>query len=199
MSGQVKTAAGDTIYLTFDDGPDSEWTPRILDILNRAQARASFFLIGSKARHAPQLVIDIESAGHAIGNHTFDHRHPWTMRSSVARRQVSDGAWAIADICGRMPEFYRPPHGRNRRCMTEEAVRMGSSLVMWNRSAIDWGVLGTEAAIRQRLARTQPGEILLMHDGRNRHNRPDQLALALPAWLSDLQKRGVQVKALPRV
>ncbi len=76
---------------------------------------------------------------------------------------------------------------------------MGSSLVMWNRSAIDWGVLGTETAIRQRLARTQPGEILLMHDGRNRRNRPDQLALALPAWLSDLQKRGVQVKALPQV
>jgi peptidoglycan/xylan/chitin deacetylase (PgdA/CDA1 family) len=188
--------ATDIVHLTFDDGPDSEWTPRILDILSRAQVRATFFLIGSAAKHAPRLVRDIDDAGHAIGNHTFDHRHPWSMRSSAARQQVRDGASVIADITGRLPEFYRPPHGRNRPCMTEEARTMGASLVMWSRSAVDWGLLGNARGIHQRLTRTQPGEIVLMHDGRNRHNRPDQLALVLPSWLTDLQARGLQVRSL---
>jgi len=186
----------DAVYLTFDDGPDPAWTPRVLQVLDDAQVRATFFMIGAAAQGAPSLVREVAAAGHGIGNHTFAHRHPWTMRTSVARAQVHDGAVALADIVGRAPAFYRPPHGRNRPCMTEAARRDGSMLVMWDRSAIDWGSLGTASRIAKRLAKVRGGEIVLLHDGRNRHNRPDEMLQVLPAWLHSLAQRGLRVLPL---
>lgn len=193
---QVQPEKKGTIHLTFDDGPDREWTPRVLDALHQAQVTATFFLIGTASRRLPGVVRDIESAGHGIGNHTWSHAHPWSMSAANARSQVRDGAAAIADITGRMPAFYRPPHGRNRRCMTDEAARCGASLVMWNRSAIDWGLFGRGPAIAKRLAKAGAGEIILMHDGRNQANRPDELMLVLPGWLNQIRQRGLDVHPL---
>src|SRR5262245_52825835 len=117
------------VYLTFDDGPDADWTPRILDMLAAADARATFFAVGANARKFPELVRRVVAEGHAIGNHTFSHRHPWTMLPSRAREEVAGGAAAIADIVGTAPRFYRPPHGRLRRCMVEQAESSGQALV----------------------------------------------------------------------
>jgi peptidoglycan/xylan/chitin deacetylase (PgdA/CDA1 family) len=130
------------VHLTFDDGPDLEWTPRILDILASAGVGATFFVIGHLARQHAQLVRRLAAAGHEVGNHTWSHRHPWTVPASVGRREVRDGAAAIADALGRSPTLFRPPHGRVRECMVEEALRGGQTPVLWSRSAIDWGPLG---------------------------------------------------------
>jgi peptidoglycan-N-acetylglucosamine deacetylase len=180
------------VYLTFDDGPDPNWTPQVLDMLAQARMHASFFVIGERARQEPALIRAIAAAGHAIGNHTFSHRHPWLMRSRAARAQVRDGAKALSDVVGREPLLYRPPHGRARPCMTDEARLQGERMVMWDRSAIDWGWLGTAPRIAARLARVREGEIVLMHDGRNVHNRPDQLLQVLPEFLRELARRGWQ-------
>ena len=67
------------LYLTFDDGPDPEYTPRILDVLELFQARATFFVLGEACVRHPQLVRRIHRAGHALGSHTFNHGHPWLM------------------------------------------------------------------------------------------------------------------------
>lgn len=102
------------VYLTFDDGPDPEWTPRVLDVLWQAGAEATFFAIGQQVQRAPELIRRVHTAGHAIGNHTYSHRHPWFMTSRTARAQVRDGAKALSDVLGVAPRFYRPPHGRQQ-------------------------------------------------------------------------------------
>lgn len=185
------------VYLTFDDGPDPRWTPQILDMLAQARMHATFFAIGESAQREPALMRAVAAAGHAIGNHTFSHRHPWLMRSRAARAQVRDGAKALSDVLGDEPAFFRPPHGRSRPCMTDEARLHGERMVMWDRSAIDWGWLGTAPRIAARLDRVRAGDIVLMHDGQNVHNRPDQLLQVLPEFLRELSRRELRSARLP--
>lgn len=184
------------VYLTFDDGPDPQWTPRILDTLAATGMRATFFVIGCNARRHPHLVRRATAAGHEIANHTFDHRHPWMMSSAAARQQVRDCATAVGDILGYPPRFYRPPHGRNRFCMNDEARLCGETPVDWDLSAIDWGPFGSAQRIAARLQHVRAGDIVLMHDGRNRHNRPDELLRVLPGFLDELQRRRMRSVAL---
>jgi peptidoglycan/xylan/chitin deacetylase (PgdA/CDA1 family) len=187
----------DRVYLTFDDGPDPEWTPRVLDALEQASVKATFFAVGQQAQRSPDLTRRIHAAGHAVGNHTFSHRHPWFMSSRTARAQVRDGAKAISDVVGVAPQFYRPPHGRERACMSDEAHRCGEQVVLWNVSAVDWGPLGSADAIEKRLDAVKGGDIVLMHDGQNKHNRPDQLLQILPLFLRKLSDRGLRAALLP--
>lgn len=185
------------VYLTFDDGPDPEWTPRVLDALEQAGAHATFFAIGLQARQAPDLMRRIHAAGHAIGNHTYSHRHPWFMTQRTARAQVRDGAKVLSHVVGVAPCFYRPPHGRQRACMSDEAQRCDERIVLWDVSAVDWGPLGAADGIEKRLNTVQGGDIVLMHDGRNQHNRPDQLLQVLPLFLRKLADRGLRPALLP--
>lgn len=186
------------VHLTFDDGPDAQWTPKVLDILAAAQAEATFFVVGRAARAAPALLRRIAACGHAIGNHTYSHRHPWTMTEAAARREVRDGAAAIADTTGRAPVAYRPPHGRLRACMVDEARQCGQRTVLWSLSAVDWGPLASEAGIAARLGAVVAGDIVLMHDARSRFNRPDLLVRALPGLLADLAARDLRPDLLRR-
>lgn len=183
------------VYLSFDDGPDAEWTPRILDVLAQADLRATFFIVACRARAAPQLMRRALADGHAIGNHSYSHRHPWRLSTSAARREVLDGAAAIADLTGQMPKLFRPPHGRVHPAMRQAAAESGQAIVLWNRSAIDWGPLGTAARIATRLARVQGGDIVLMHDARSRRNKPMELLDVLPDFLRDLIRR--QLRCAP--
>lgn len=179
-------ATDNKVYLTFDDGPDPEWTPRILDILAASNACATFFVIGQQAQACAALVRRIVSEGHVIGNHGWSHRHPWTLRTSAARREVRDGASAIADILGFRPILFRPPHGRLRPAMVDEARSSGQSVVLWTRSAVDWGPSGHATAIAKRLAKTIAGDIVLMHDSGRGINRPEQLVTVLPRQLRSM-------------
>lgn len=189
-------ASWSAVFLTFDDGPDRDWTPRVLDLLSRANARATFFVIGQQALCEPALVRRMAAEGHVVGNHTFSHRHPWVMSKDKAAAQVQDGCRAIADVLGHAPRWYRAPHGRHRPCMTEAAAACGEIPVDWQLSAIDWGPFGTSARIAARLRRVRANDIVLMHDGRNRHNRPDELLQALPAFLEELAGRNLHPAAL---
>ena len=185
------------VFLTFDDGPDRDWTPRVLDLLAQAGVRATFFLLGEQALRQPALVRRIAAEGHAIGNHTFSHRHPWALTWHQAVAQVQGGCNAIEAVLGQRPQFYRAPHGRHRRCMTDAAVACGETSVGWDLSAVDWGPLGTAPRIAARLRRVRAGDIVLMHDGRNRHNRPEELLRVLPGFLAELESRSLHPMVLP--
>lgn len=187
----------DSVCLTFDDGPDPEWTPRVLDILARSGALAAFFVVGKLARAHAGLVRRVAAEGHAVGNHSWSHRHPWTASPAAARREVRDGAAAIADILGRAPAFYRPPHGRLRRSALEEARDSGQAVALWSLSAVDWGPLGYAKGISARLDKARAGDIVLMHDGGRGINRPEQLCRVLPAFLDRLRQRNLTSALLP--
>jgi peptidoglycan/xylan/chitin deacetylase (PgdA/CDA1 family) len=158
--------------LTFDDGPNEPWTSQLLDVLARADVRATFFLIGKYVQQRPALVREIREAGHLIGNHTVTH--PWLMMESPrkAREELAGCNAALEDVLGQPVRFFRPPHGSRRPDVLRAARDLGLMPVMWNAMGYDWRVNVTAGDIATHLergiARNQKrgcGSNLLLHDG----------------------------------
>lgn len=187
------------IYLTFDDGPDAHWTPRILDLLESRQAQASFFVIGKIAAQCAPLLRRMHAAGHAVCNHGWSHSHPWTWGRDRASQEIRDGADAIAQALGSRPAWFRPPHGRLSPWVTAAARTECQRIALWQLSAIDWGAFASPSAIVQRVAAAQRGDIVLMHDGPWLQNRPAHTVRALPTVLERLQRAGIAPLPLPDV
>jgi len=185
-------AARNEVSLNFDDGPDPEVTPRVLDLLDRHQARASFFCIGEKAAAFPELVREIARRGHSVENHS--HGHPIAFAFfglARLRREVDAAQAAIAGLTGRAPEFFRAPAGFRSPLLDPVMAACGLRYVSWTRRGFDT-VHGNADAVLQRLTRgLKPGDILLMHDG-----APVVLAV-LPALLDQLAARGLKSVTLP--
>lgn len=182
---------GQRVCLTFDDGPDPEYTPRLLDLLASSGCSATFFLLGESARRYPELVRRIATEGHSLGNHTFSHPVPRRGRDTEDAWQVHHNQRILEDLAGRKLRWFRPPFGRLTPGLTQEATRLGLTTVLWSRSAIDWGPLGTRRGIARRLNRARAQDILLLHDAPRRHNRPDRMLAVLPDFLSRLQDRNI--------
>ena len=154
------------IALTFDDGPDADVTPRVLDLLDEAGAKATFFCVGARARAYPGVVREIASRGHAVENHAFGHSRMmgfWGVGRMV--RDIGDAQKALADITGQAPKFFRAPFGI-RTPLTEPALaRLGLRCVAWNVRSLD-SVDGRSERVAARIGRRlAPGAIVLMHDG----------------------------------
>ncbi len=126
------------IALTFDDGPDAEVTPRVLDLLDESGAQATFFCVGARARAHPQVVREIASRGHAVENHAFGHSRAmgfWGVGRMV--RDIGEAQKTLADITGQAPKFFRAPFGI-RTPLTEPALaRLGLRCVAWNVRSLD--------------------------------------------------------------
>lgn len=182
--------------MTFDDGPDPLYTPKLLDILARYDAKATFFVMGEAAQKYPKLLEKIVESGHAIGNHTYSHGHPWIMTAARARDEVGKTTHLIKSIIGAAPRWFRPPFGRLRNAMRRQAHVEGMTTVLWNHSIIDWGPLGTTKGIKQRMDYIGSGDIVLMHDGKREHNHPEIMLRCLPDCLRSLHERSV-VTATP--
>lgn len=192
----LRTKERSTVYLSFDDGPDPRFTPRILDLLDSLEVCATFFVVGEACHHLPALLQRIHQRGHGLGNHSYSHVHPWLMGSRRARQEVSRAHHTISDIVGEAPRLFRPPYGRMRKCMHEEATSLGMETVLWNRSAIDWGMLAGIDSIARRLARTNAGDILLCHDARMKKNHPEMTLTVLPAFIEQCRNRGLRFASL---
>jgi peptidoglycan/xylan/chitin deacetylase (PgdA/CDA1 family) len=187
------------VCLTFDDGPDPVYTPLILDLLAEHKVHATFFIVGESAQKYPHLVERMVSDGHALGNHTFHHHHPWTISAARARDEVMRTSDIIRALTGITPQWFRPPHGRLRKAMLEQCATLNLRTVLWNRSIIDWGPLGTTDGITKRLESIAAGDIVLMHDGQRKHNRPHLVAQCLPEALDSLRRRGIVPVTLDQV
>lgn len=185
-------------HVTFDDGPHPEYTPRVLDLLAAAGARATFFMVGTAARRHASLTRRVLADGHEVGNHTLSHPHPGRLRAAAARHEVAAGSNALAEVTGARPRYFRPPYGRMRRCMTEAAAAEGQSVVLWSLSGKDWGPLGRARWIARRLARARAGDIVLLHDAPWRYNRPWEMLEVLTAFLSRLRHDGLTSATLER-
>jgi peptidoglycan/xylan/chitin deacetylase (PgdA/CDA1 family) len=181
-----------SIALTFDDGPDPIHTPAVLDVLNDYNIKATFFVLGQAAESYPHIVERMVDAGHTIGNHTYSHRHPWMISSDRARFEVSETTKVITRITGKSPQWFRPPHGRLRRAMLQQARSENMTTVLWSHSIVDWGPLATEEGIFDRMRNASSGDILLMHDGQRQRNRPAITAKYLPNLFSLLMQRSIK-------
>lgn len=189
-----------TVALTFDDGPDPEVTPQVLDLLDERGARASFFVIGKRVEAHPDLAAEIVRRGHTVENHTYRHRHDFSLRGPRALdREVTAAQEAIAAATGRYPTWFRAPAGLRGVFLESVLARHGLSLAAWTRRAYDT-VVRDPAQIAARLGRgLAAGDILLLHDGsaaRSAAGRPALLD-ALPRLLDRIAERRLVALPLP--
>jgi peptidoglycan/xylan/chitin deacetylase (PgdA/CDA1 family) len=179
------------ISLTFDDGPDPEVTPRVLELLDRYQAKASFFCIGENAAAQPELVKEISRRGHSVENHSYHHHRAFAFFGiSRLRREVDAAQATVASITGRPPVFFRAPAGFRSPFLDLVLAPRGLRYVSWTRRGFD-AVSADPRRILRRLTRgLAAGDVLLMHD-----SAPVVLAV-LPALLEQLSSRGLKAVSL---
>jgi peptidoglycan/xylan/chitin deacetylase (PgdA/CDA1 family) len=171
--GRTLIAGDDSaeIALTYDDGPNDAYTERLLDILVRHNARATFFLIGRFARQRPDLVRRIHAAGHTIGNHTWNHPRLIFKPPARIREELSSTNATLEDILGEPVHYFRPPYGARRPAVLCIARELGLVPVQWNVMAFDWKPIPAEGLLQRMergIARNQRhgrGSNLLLHDG----------------------------------
>lgn len=147
--------------LTFDDGPDPDWTPRLLELLERHGARGTFFMVGKSAARRPELVARVAAGGHAIGNHTWDHPSLPTLRGRYRRWQIRRCEEALAPHGGGL---FRPPYGHLTPAAQLDARRLGYRVVTWSAVAEDWLDDPAERLVERVERRLAPGSIVLFHD-----------------------------------
>ncbi len=154
--------ADPVVALTFDDGPDPKWTPRLLEILKRHEARGTFFMLGEQAAGHPEVVARVAAAGHAIGNHGWDH----ASFPLLSRRARFDQLRRCSHALGRHQKtrMFRPPFGHlDNRCRLDLAMA-GFSVITWNVLESDWLDRDAEAIANGITEKIQPGSIVLLHD-----------------------------------
>lgn len=171
--GRTIIAGGDVdeFALTYDDGPNDPHTGRLLDILDRHQVRATFFLIGRFVRQRPDIARAIADAGHLVGNHTMTHPLLVLRSPAEARRELAGCKAAIEDAIGQPAGLFRPPHGGRRPDVLRTARELGMEPVMWNAMGCDWRCISAEeivANVERGIARNRRqgrGSNILLHDG----------------------------------
>ena len=152
----------DAVALTFDDGPHAEYTPRLLDILEKHQVHATFFMIGEYARENPEIVRQVAEAGHAIGNHSWNHPSFPFVSWREQRRQIRKCAKATAPYGRRL---LRPPYGHQNVASRLNALLLRYKVVNWGVHAEDW-LDHDPGWMADRLEKKiRPGSIVLLHDG----------------------------------
>lgn len=179
-------AAGHVVALTFDDGPDPEQTPRVLDTLREHGVRATFFLIGSKAELHPEIVRRMAAEGHAIGIHTWSHSPGFPMqRSGAMAADILRCRESLRGITGVKTDLFRPPYGVTNPMVARAVKRTRSRCVGWSIRSLDTLRHRSREAVARRIRRRLgDGKVILLHDDRPGAGR--LLALVL----DDLERRG---------
>ncbi len=181
----------EAVLLTFDDGPDPDWTPRVLDILRDHHASASFFLLGGKASACPELVERIRAEGHSVGSHSFSHTNLRRVSPLRAWRDLREADAVFARLTGGPVRWLRPPYGAFSMASLWYARRKRAATVLWNRDPLDYEP-GDARAILERLGPLHAGDVVLLHD------RSAALVEALPEILARIGDAGLQPLSLDR-
>ncbi len=182
------------VALTFDDGPHPEGTPAVLEVLARAGARATFFVIGEQVQRRPALAAEIIAAGHAIALHGYRHRLQLRMSAAQIDSDLKNGLDMIQHATGVQARWHRPPYGIYSSAGLSAARAAGLRPLLWSRWGKDWRRFTTPARIAARATRDlSPGQVILLHDAdfyssRNSHRRT---AAALSLILEELSRAGI--------
>jgi peptidoglycan-N-acetylglucosamine deacetylase len=183
------------VALTFDDGP-SPYTDRILDVLARYDAKATFFVIGRQIAERPKTVRRISAEGHAIGNHTWSHASLPQLPARGRRRQLERTNAAIRTATGASPALVRPPYEMTTPTVNRQARRLGLLPVVWSVDPGDWRLRAPWKVARRVLDKARPGAIIVLHDGGG--DRSTTVA-ALPKILDGLRQKGLVPVTVPQL
>ena len=190
---------GKVVALTFDDGPNPDATPRILDTLRDKGVRATFFVLGSHAERWPELVRRISHEGHQIGNHGYFHRKLQFKSPFYVSRDIRLGIRAIRRAGAPTPRYFRAPHGFRSPWTTPIALSYGERTVGWSLGVWDSDRPGVDEIVKRTLEGVSPGSIVLLHDGDGYNPDGDrmQTADALPQIIDRLKDQGYEFATLP--
>lgn len=188
------------VALTFDDVPDNRITPLVLDILREHNIRATFFLVGSRAKAHPELVRRIVREGHIIGNHSYSHPLMTKLTLPAFEQQVKDAERVIEEIIGYKPRFYRPPFGEINEEQLKWAGDHGYLVVNWDVDSNDWRGLNAKDVYNNVMSAVRPGSIVLHHAGGSKQNGYLQGTLkALPSIIKQLKQQRYHFVTVPEL
>ncbi len=185
------------VALTFDDGPDPKYTPSLLDVLAAAGVRAAFFMVGRHVEAAPAVARDVAAAGHDLGNHTYGHRHLWTLSPGASIAEVDRGAAAIANATSMTPRYFRPPWGAFNWAAYVRAGQLGEARVLWSVRPEGWLFPASAPRMAAYVVRkAHPGAIVNLHDRGGHPSTPGATCEALPRMIAGLRDRGFEIVPL---
>ncbi|MBO8170514.1 MAG: polysaccharide deacetylase family protein [Bacillaceae bacterium] len=180
------------VALTFDDGPDLEYTPQILDVLKQYNVKATFFVVGNRAEAHPEIVRRMHREGHEIANHTYSHPHLIKVDDVTFQREVRQTDGILRPLIGYSPKLFRPPYGD----VTEDQIKWLSSqnytIVNWNVDSLDWKGLSQDQVSVNVLSHVFPGSIILQHSAGGKGEDLSGTVKALPEIIQKLRADGVQ-------
>lgn len=175
------------IFITFDDGPTPGITEKVLDLLQKYQAHATFFCLGKNVAKAPDLFNRIKEEGHAIGNHTYNHINGWKVRSEEYFREIK----LTEEIFG--TQLFRPPYGRMRPKQIK-AISKDYHIIMWSHLSLDYDKnYSKEECLALSTKDLESGSILVFHDS---EKAKDRMFYALEGLLLYCQEEGWQCSAI---
>jgi peptidoglycan/xylan/chitin deacetylase (PgdA/CDA1 family) len=187
------------IALTLDDGPDPDVTPRVLKLLDDYGIKATFFCIGRKAEQYPDLCREIVARGHAVENHSQQHRHHFSLLGpSGFAREIRAGQETLQRITGTTPRFFRAPAGLRNPFLDPVLARLGLQLTSWTSRGFDTQTGDAAKVLMRLMCGLRPGAILLLHDGhaaRTVSGEPVVLAV-LPQLIASAQVAGLHFVTL---
>ncbi|MDC1142591.1 polysaccharide deacetylase family protein [Planctomycetota bacterium] len=190
------------VALTFDDGPDPDFTPKILEILEQKDVKAAFFVIGEKAQKAPGVLRQIADSGHVVGNHSHTHD---TMINIFRRKKLKTNilgcSAVIEDLAGVKARMYRPPFGFKNPATGDVLNDLGMICIGWQARGFDGVGVDAETLTRRILAKVKPGGVLLLHDGAGPQGESDRSSTleALPRIIDGLRERGLTLERLDKL
>jgi peptidoglycan-N-acetylglucosamine deacetylase len=193
------------LALTFDDGPDPEYTPAVLDVLARFGVRATFFVVGRNALAHPELVTRAVREGHVVANHTRDHLWLDRLAREEVGSQIRQGRSDLARLGVYPNGLFRPPRGWTSPTVAEVTHRMGLRSVFWNDCLEAHHSVRIDDASAAVIGRAHPGSIILAHDGgRIAGPNPERIDRSrtvemLPRVLAGIERRGLRAVTLHRL
>ena len=192
--GSRKRQYSPGVAITFDDGPDPEYTPRVLEILARHRVTAAFFVVGEKALRYPDLIKQIRAEGHFIGAHSLRHRYAWFMSPWETWRDWQECAAILEKLTGEPIQWVRPPWGTFNLATWWWLRANNKKAVLWNVEGHDWQARRSEQEIVARvMSRTKEGSIIVLHDAGGEKGAPENTVRAL----EQICRRIVQEQKLP--
>jgi peptidoglycan-N-acetylglucosamine deacetylase len=178
--------ASKAIALTIDDGPDPVYTPQVLQVLHRYEVTATFSMIGLHVAAYPQLARTVAEAGHKICNHTWTHSDLVGMRVHRVHDELTRATDAIHAATGVHPVLFRAPYGAWSAAVIKQCERLKMVPLDWSVDPRDWSLPGVRSIVRNIMTNTQPGSIILEHDGGgNRSETVAALRIVLPRLLDE--------------
>ncbi len=181
------------IALTFDDGPDKDFTPQIIDILKKHNVKATFFVTGEKVGYYPEIVKRQFDEGHEIGNHTFTHINVSKRNYNEIYEEITKTQDIINEVTGKEPQIFRPPYRALSTDMCFIVQQKKMNIVLWsNLDPRDWSNPGVNSIVDTILTKAENGSIILLHDYNKVRNNKSQTIQAIDIVIPKLKEMGYE-------